>query len=103
MVVFNPLNIAREDLVEASVDFPEGCRCSSRDRSGRQRCARAGLERKSGISGQGAVGGICGLRCAAGEAASGDHGATAGFGEFARESVLPREAECRRRCRQHFR
>src|SRR5208282_5194084 len=24
LVVFNPLNIAREDLVEASVDFPEG-------------------------------------------------------------------------------
>ena len=24
LVVFNPLNIAREDIVEATVDFPDG-------------------------------------------------------------------------------
>ena len=45
-MVFNPLNIAREDLVEASMNFPRACRKPSRYRSGWQGSPGADFERQ---------------------------------------------------------
>ena len=65
-MVFNPLNIAREDVVEANVNFPGGMpKSCARHRARRQRSSGADCERQSDLRGQGAIRRLCGLRCAA--------------------------------------
>ena len=63
VVVYNPLNIAREDVVEA--DDPVAAGGSQRracDRSGREGGAGAGGRRQGAVRGEGAFCGLCGLR-----------------------------------------
>jgi len=65
IVVFNPLNIAREDLVEASVSFSWGtAEVRWGDGSGWQRCS-AQISDEKNFSGEGTVHGYAVLRCAA--------------------------------------
>ena len=86
VVVFNPLNIAREDVVEASVELSrrhaEG---GARDRPGRQGSAGANFEWQGDLRGQGAIGRLCGLRCAARRGRRGRSRDSASVGELARE------------------
>ena len=63
IVVFNPLSIAREDLVEASVNFPGGVPKSVRVTDPRRkRSSRSDLEWESDFRGQAAIRGLCSLR-----------------------------------------
>ncbi len=64
IVVFNPLNIAREDIVEASITFPNGAPGAC-DWPGRKRHSRTNFTWQSDLRRQGPFCWLCSLRCAA--------------------------------------
>ncbi len=103
LVVFNPLNIAREDLVEAIELRRRHAEEWVCHRPRRQRSSGADFEWQSHLRGQGTIRRVCGLRFATRYGRRGQR-CSASIRELAREPVLLlREAECGRRCCQHFR
>ena len=104
LVVFNPLNIAREDLVEAGRGLSwRRTQRGPRGWPGRPAGACADFAGQGAVRGQGAIGRLCGLRGAARRGSRGEPLRAARNRQFAREPVLPRDAEYRWRCREHFR
>ena len=66
-MVFNPLNIAREDRGRSRVNFPGRMpKDRARDWPRRQRSSGADFEWQSDLSCQSSICRLCGLRCAAG-------------------------------------
>ena len=102
LVVFNPLNIAREDVVEASVNFPGGMPKAVRvtGPDGKEVPAQISDGKVIFVAKAPSVGyAVYDVQPGASAAAA----TTASVGELTREPVLPREAERRWRCRQYFR
>jgi len=93
LVVFNPLNIAREDLVEASVNFLEECRQRACCRSRQQGSSGRRFEREGGVPSEGAIRRLRGLRRSAG-AWSADQYRMKVSEDSLENQYLPGEAEC---------
>ena len=103
IVVFNPLNIVREDLVEASVSFPEGIPKEVHviGPDNKEVPAQISNGKVIFLAKVPSVGyAVYDVQPGAGAP---DRYRSEGVGELARESVLPGEAECGRRRRQYFR
>ena len=101
-VVFNPLNIAREDLVEANVNFPEGMPKAVHviGPHGKEVPAQVSNGKVIFVASVPSVGyAVYDVQPGAGAA---DMYRMKVSGEFTGESVLPREAECRWRRRKHL-
>ncbi len=103
VVVFNPLNIEREDLVEASVRFPDGMPKEVHVIGPDDNEVAAQISNGKVIFAAKAPSvGLRGLRRAARNGCDRPL-PNESFGKFSREPVLPSEIECRWRCRQYFR
>ena len=103
VVVFNPLNIAREDVVEASVTFPGGMPKAVHvtGPDGREVPAQISDGKVIFVASAPSVGyAVYDVQPGAARPAA---STLASIGRFSREPVLPRHAECRRRRCQHLR
>ncbi len=103
LVVFNPLNIAREDLVEATIALPGGAPKAVRvtGPDGKEVPAQVLAAQPDRVPREGALGRLFGLRRPGGRCAGGLPAQRDGI--LARERAVPRRAECVRRRWQHLR